>query len=83
MTDDIEQIVRGLSKVERDVAVALLGNAWNGQGKPSPGIMLMNARGLMHVDSLKCADGTPRRYKARPTPDGSAVRAHILSEQSK
>lgn len=78
--EDVEAIVRELNKTERDVAVALLGNAWEGSGKPSPGIMLMNARELMHIDALKGADGSFRRYKARPTPAGQSVRTYLLSQ---
>lgn len=81
MTDDLakaadaETIAKGLSATERGIAVALLGNAWQGGGRPSPGIAVMNGLGLMHIDALKRADGSHIRYKARPTPLGREVRA--------
>lgn len=78
MTDDeIDGIIAKLTATEREVATALLGNAWEGHGKPSPGIMLMNSLELMHVDALKNFDSSYRRYKARPTSLGHRVRARL------
>jgi hypothetical protein len=65
---------------QRDIAIALCGNAWQGYSSISPGIAVMNDLELMHIDVLKDKYGTIKRYKARPTLLGSAVRA-ILSEQ--
>lgn len=78
---DAAKIAAGLSAQERDIALALLGNAWDGSGAPSPGINVMNGWGLMHINALKSQDGNIRRYKARPTSTGLEVRT-ILERQA-
>jgi hypothetical protein len=80
MKDDVAKVAAGLSSIERLVAEQLCGNAWEGS-EISPGLMLMNNVGLMHLDVLKDNNGTVRRVKARPTSLGLAVRAYLQGQQ--
>src|SRR3546814_13524578 len=72
---DADTIAKGLSEEQRGIALSLLGYAWNGDARPSPGIAIMNGLGLMHIDALKARDGSFIRYKAKPTELGAAVYA--------
>lgn len=75
---EVERIAKGLSEAERDIAISLLGNSWQGQGRPTPGIAIMNRLGLMHIDALKRQDGSFLRFKARPLRLGCEVRDYLL-----
>ncbi|OAH42594.1 hypothetical protein AX777_04920 [Sphingobium yanoikuyae] len=77
----VHQIAEKLTADQRAVVIALCGNAWKG-GRPTPGILLMNAFELMHIDALKAADGGWIAFKAKPTELGAAVRAHLLSKEN-
>lgn len=74
----VAEVAAGLNGPTRSVVVAICGNAWEG-AKPTPGILLMNALELIHIDGLKSLDGGWVRFKAKPTPLGKAVHA-LLSE---
>src|SRR3546814_6154827 len=78
---DADTIAKGLSEEQRGIALSLLGYAWNGDARPSPGIDIMNGLGLMHIDALKARDGSFIRYKAKPTELGAAVYALLKGER--
>lgn len=79
--DDVVKLAEGLSEQQRSIAVSLCGNAWHGF-RPTPGILELNALELMHIDALKDKYGGWRRFKARPTPLGIAVRAYLQQKGS-
>jgi len=81
MTEDVEAIAGKLSQQDRDIALSLCGNAWQGQGSVTPGLKRMNALELIHLDVLISATGNVRRYKARPTELGTSLRAFLASKE--
>lgn len=81
MADDVEKIARGLTKAQRDTALLLLANKWDGGGRPSAGIAKMTDLGLMHIDVLKRSDGSYNKYRAYPTPLGAAVRSYLKDHE--
>lgn len=74
---DIEKIAAALTDIERNVCRALCGNSWHGVGEMTPGLKLMNDKEMIHLNVIKNIEGQIIRYKARPTPLGYAVRAHL------
>jgi hypothetical protein len=77
---DIAELAAKLTKMDKQIARALCGNAWDGEGTPSPGLARMETLGLMHIKALRRSDGTMTRYRAKPTPLGLALRAHLEQE---
>lgn len=75
------QIAEKLTEGQRDMAIALCGNAWKGV-RPTPGILVMNGMELIHIDALKGVDGSWIAFKAKPTELGASVRAVLLSKGS-
>jgi hypothetical protein len=77
--DQIADVAGRLTKAQRDIAVALCGNAWTGE-EVTPGIRVMNSLEMMHIAVLKDGAGRVKRFKAKPTPLGLAVRAHLIAQ---
>lgn len=75
---EIARIAEGLTRIQKQIALSLCGNAWEGAAI-TPGLVILQGLGLMRITQL----GKGPRFKASPTAVGKAVREYLLGSMEK